>query len=400
MYFSGSRFSVDEILRRKAETGRRTFGVFGMLTIVQFAIVIVLLGFSIFTKRQITYMNNKNLGYMDKNIFVVRIPSSQPRGSLLVEDIKNQPGVVSASTAHHHPGDIFQSMDFSAGDKKYQFGFRMVDPGFFETFDIRLVNKYGSPERRMEGWVINETFYNNLLKDFSVEDIAASNFRVDNDDPDNSSSKFVISGVMEDFHYSSLHNQIGNFAFAMRPSETTYNRWLLVRFMEGHSETVLAAIHNLMDTHFHGRAYDFLLLEDSLNKKYGASRKLSEVISIFALLSILIASFGLYGLSMFITQRRTKEIGIRKVFGAESWQIFYLLNLGFLKWVGIAFIIACPITIWTLKRWLVNFAYKTGMPWWIFVLLGLVVAGIALIAVTWQTGVAARSNPVAVIRHE
>ena len=345
-------------------------------------------------------MNKKDLGYSEKNVAVIRIPSQNPRGGLLVEEFENQSGVISATTAHHHPGDLFQSMDFSTGDKTYQFGFRMADPGIFEALEINLIRRYGAQDGSMEGWVINESFFNNLLQDFSEEDIAAGNFRIDNEDPGDSRSRFIIAGVMEDFHYSSLHNKIGNFAFAMRSHRNSFNRWLLVRYKEGQAENVMASIHKLMDKHFQGRNYDVFLLEDNLNDKYGASRKLSKVISVFAILSILIAGFGLYGLSIFITQRRTKEIGIRKVFGARSGQVLSLLNLGFLKWIGMAIIIAGPLTMWTLNRWLQNFAYKTSMPWWVFLLLGLIVAGISLIAVSWQTGKAARSNPVQAIRHE
>lgn len=377
--------------------------VFGLMTIVQFAIVIVLMGFSVFIKRQIAFMENKDLGYNDENTFVVRIPSENPRGNLLVEEIRKESGVISASTAHHHPGDIFQSMEFSAGDKSYPFGFRMADSGIFETLDIRLINKFVAPGGRMEGWVINETFYKHLQQDFSQEDIALSNFSVDNDASDqrnDSETSFTIAGVMEDFHYSSLHSQIGNFAFVMRPPETLYNRWMLVHYSEGQSKDVLAAVNDLMEDQYPGRALEFFSLKDNLREKYGAAYKLSNVINAFALLSILVACFGLYGISMFITQGRIKEIGIRKAYGAESWQILTLLNLGFLKWVVIAFVVACPLTVLILKQWQVSFAYKTDMPWWLFGLIFIAVLGVALLAVTMQTRSAARSNPADIMRHE
>jgi len=379
---------------------KRNQSVFGLLTIVQFSIVIVLMGFSVFIKRQIVYMDNKDLGYTDENVFIARIPSAQPRGSILVEEIRKHPGVISASTAHHHPGDIFQSMEFSAGDKKYPFGFRMADSGIFETLDIKLLHRFGAPGQGMEGWVINETFYNSLLQDFSREDICASNFDVDTEVSDPSRASFTIGGVMKDFHYSSLHSPIGNFAFVMRPPETLYNRWLLVHYAEVHSEAVLAAIQQLMDDQFPGRNYDFFSLKDKLHEKYGAAHRLSNVISAFTLLSILIAGFGLYSLSMFITQRRSKEIGIRKAFGADSWRILAMLNFGFLKWLGTAFLMACPISIWALKKWQINFAYNSDMPWWVFGLIFIVVVCIALLAVTLETSKAARSNPADIIRHD
>ncbi len=150
----------------------------------------------------------------------------------------------------------------------------------------------------------------------------------------------------------------------------------------------------MMEKHFPGRPLELFLLEDRLNEQYKASHNLSDVIRIFTILSILIAISGVYGLSLFMTRRRTREIGIRKIHGAQSRQIIAMLNLGFLRWVGIAFIIACPLTIWALNKWLINFAYQATLPWWVLALSGLIVTGIALAAVTWQSTSAARMNPV------
>jgi putative ABC transport system permease protein len=375
---------------------KKSSSVFGVLTIIQFTIVVFLLGFSMMINRQLSYLDHKDLGYATKNVFVAGIPGMNPRGSLLLEEIEQQAGVLSASTMQYHPGDIYQSMEFSAGENRFPFGFRMVDSKSFETLQIGLIERFCSPDGPLTGWIINETFYKHLLQDFSVEDVATSNFSEEDSDPDNTNSgvPFVIGGVMEDFHYSSLHNSIDNFAFIMRNPETTYNRWMTVRFVEGQSKRVQKAIEQMMDTHFHGRSYDLFLLEENLNEQYKASGILSKVIRRFTLLAILIALSGLYGLSLFITRRRSKEIGIRKVYGAGSRQILVMLNLGFLKWVGLAFIIATPITVLAAQKWLVNFAYQTTLPWWIFVLPGIIVAFIAILAVSWQTSAAAKSNPV------
>ena len=379
---------------------RKSFTVFGCLTIIQFAIVVFLLGFSMMIERQLNYLDHKDLGYSAENIFVLGIPGVNPRGSLLVEEMEQHAGVISASTMQYHPGDIYQSMEFSVGEKRFPFGFRMVDPGSLETLQIGLIERFCSPSGPLTGWIINETFYKHLLQEFSAEEIATSNFTGEDSDPDSTDSgiPFVIGGVMEDFHYSSLHNSIDNFAFAMRDPETSYMRWLVVRFVDGQSKSVQKVVEQMMDSHFHGRAYNFFILEDKLNEQYKASGILSKVIRRFTLLSILIALSGLYGLSLFITRRRSKEIGIRKVYGAGFRQILVMLNLGFLKWVGIAFVLACPITIWALQKWLVNFAYRAPLPWWIFALSGIVVAGISMIAVSWQTSAAARSNPVDAIK--
>jgi putative ABC transport system permease protein len=272
-----------------------------------------------------------------------------------------------------------------------------VDPGSLEILEIDLLERFSAPGGALEDWVINETFYKQLAQDFSPEVLATSNFSPGEVDPDNSGTPFIIGGVMEDFHYSSLHNSMGNFAFVMRDQESLYNRWLMIRFEEGHAETVLEAADHMMETHYPAKVFDFFLLEDKLNEQYQASGRLSDIVRLFTLIAILIALTGLYGLSHYMTRRRSKEIGIRKIQGAGTRQIILMLNLEFLKWLGLALIIASPLTLWTLNIWLVNFAYRTALPWWIAVLPGMLVAVVAMMAVSWQTSAAARSNPVETI---
>jgi len=380
--------------------GRRSFSVFGWLTVIQFAIVIILVGFSMMINRQINFLDGKDLGYAAENVLITRVPARQPRGSLLVEEIEKQAGVIGAYTAQYHPGDIYQSMDFEAGGQKYSFGMRMVDDGIFETLGIDLVRRFGSPTGKLKGWIINESFYNELLLNFSPEVVAAGNFNSGDDDLADSRGQFKIGGVMKDFHFSSLHNSIGNFAYIIRDQEEHYNRWLIVRFSEGQSDNVLKTLGQMMDTHFPGKLSSPFLLEDRLKERYEGFYNLSRVIRLFALLSILIAISGLYGLSLYMTRKRTREIGIRKIHGASTSQIVEMLNLGFLKWVGLAFVVACPINLWALRKWLTNFAYQTTLPWWVFALSGSIIAVIAMIAVTWQTSAAARLDPVETFRFE
>jgi len=378
--------------------GYRKLRVFGPLMVIQFVIVIILLCFSSQIQRQIRYMDQKDLGYSAENLFVVRIPSQSPRGSLLVEEIRKHAGVVSASTAHHHPSDMYMSMSFKTDNLEYPFSFRMVDENSIQTLDVNLMERFGAPESKMAGWIVNETFYHDLLQNFTPEEIATSNFYSGDEESTDSRSSFQICGVMENLHYSSLHQGIGNFAFLIRPPEERYNRWLLVRYADGQSEKVLRALRNMMDMHFQGKVFEHFILEDQLDEQYAASRNLSKVIRAFSVLSVLIAISGLYGLSLFINRKRRREIGIRKIHGAETGQIIRMLNLGMLRWVGVALIFACPIALWALNKWLMNFAFKTVLSWWIFPLSGIFVGLIALIAVSMHTRSAARLNPVESIR--
>lgn len=252
----------------------------------------------------------------------------------------------------------------------------------------------------MNGWVINETFYKHLLQDYSEEDIAGSNFSLPDEGHDDSKRRFIVAGVMSDFHYSSLHDRIGNFAFVIRNPESLYNRWLMIRFSEGQYEKCFGTVKELMESHFPGRPLEAFLLSENLETRYASSKKLSRIILVFSILSIIISAFGLYGLSAYIAGERTKEIGIRKVFGASTRQILRLLNLGIVKLAVIAFAIACPVSVWILKKWLMNFAYRSTPSAWIFILTGIIVIGVTLLSVSWQTTKAAGMQPVDSIRHE
>ena len=123
-------------------------------------------------------------------------------------------------------------------------------------------------------------------------------------------------------------------------------------------------------------------------------------LKIVALIALFISSVGLYGLADFSTKSRIKEIGIRKVNGAKIWQVMTMLNIDFVKWVAVAFVIAVPVAWYAMNRWLQNFAYRTELSWWIFALAGVIALGIALLTVSWQSWRAARRNPVEALRYE
>jgi len=136
------------------------------------------------------------------------------------------------------------------------------------------------------------------------------------------------------------------------------------------------------------------------NNMYESEERFAKSISLFAFLAIIISSLGILGLSIFTIAGRIKEIGIRKVNGAKNIEIALMLSNEILKWVAIAFVIACPIAWYAMNKWLENFAYKTELSWWIFALAGLLAFMVALLTVSWQSWRAAIRNPVESLRYE
>lgn len=147
-------------------------------------------------------------------------------------------------------------------------------------------------------------------------------------------------------------------------------------------------------------AFEYNFLDETFDLQYKSEKRFENLLFSFALLALFIASIGLFGLSIYSTKRRTKEIGIRKINGARVSEIMAMLNKDVIKWVTIAYVIACPVAWYAMKKWLLNFAYKTEMSWWIFTLAGLLALGIALLTVSWQSWRAATRNPVEALRYE
>ncbi len=365
-----------------------------ILVVAQLAVVIVLLVAMIVINKQNRYVTNKDLGYNPDNILVTSFPSHSIEASVVCDELMKIPGVVSASAVRHHPTFPFQNYSFtSVNNTEFSFNARWVDKAALETLGIRVLQTFTNIE---EGWVINNTFYNKLLSEFSPEDIGSSNF-LQNTSGDDASQRFIISAVIEDFHYASLHSPIDNFAFKITPPES---RFLMVNYHPDQTEGVLSEVTNLMTKLYDDVLFDYFFLDESIDNAYISDRQLGKLIRAFSAIAATIALMGLFGLSFIISNRRTKEIGIRKVNGAKIWEVMVMLNVDFVKWVAIAFVIASPIARYAMNRWLQNFAYRTELSWWIFVLAGLLVLGIALLTVSWQSWQAARRNPVEALRYE
>jgi putative ABC transport system permease protein len=372
------------------------------LVIFQFVMVIALMGFALLVNKQMNYIEHKELGYSSENVAVIRIPQVNEKIKLFRAELLKEPGITSTATANHYPGSKFQDMTFTTGENSFPFKFGFIDKYAIKTLNIKpLFYTTGLKDNATDGWIINETFYNKLKAVYSDEQIAAGNFS-DNENPfgENDLTEFKIIGVVNDFHYASLHSEIENFAFFVRGPKSGINRYVLVRFEQNKTKETIAAINKKMEEFYPGQPIVYSFLDAQLNTQYASEQLLLKLINVFSILAIVVACLGLLGLSIFMTEKRTKEIGIRKVNGAKVNEILILLNKDFIRWVVIAFVIATPIAYYFSQEWLQNFAYKTSVSWWVFLTAGLLALFIALITVSWQTFKVARRNPVDSLRYE
>jgi putative ABC transport system permease protein len=173
-----------------------------------------------------------------------------------------------------------------------------------------------------------------------------------------------------------------------------------VRIAPGNTTGTLNYIRDTYKKNRDNREFSYTFFDDLLDEKYQAEARLKNMTIAFGILAVVISILGILGMALFSIDRRTKEIGMRRVSGATHSEILFLLNSEFLKWVLVAFIIAAPVAWFVLHKWLENFIYKTDLSWWIFVLAGVIALTIALVTVSWQSWRAATRNPVEALRYE
>jgi putative ABC transport system permease protein len=205
-----------------------------------------------------------------------------------------------------------------------------------------------------------------------------------------------IIGIMQDFHFKSLHDQIGPLAFIWTSPGATAN----IKIASGDIPASLKMIEKEFKNIYGSVPFSYQFLDESFNTQYRKDEQLATVMGYFSLIAIVIACMGLFALSTFMVNRRTKEIGIRKTLGATVKTIYAMLSWDFLKWILLAAIIACPIGWYVMNKWLESFAYHIKLGPDIFIIAVLIAVGIALLTITWQAIKTARANPVEALRYE
>jgi putative ABC transport system permease protein len=215
-------------------------------------------------------------------------------------------------------------------------------------------------------------------------------------DENNNTTYYTIIGVVKNFNYASLREHVGALSFVLGNNswETAY------RFQTNDISSLLATIENKYKAAAPGMPFSYEFLDEAFDNMYRQERRVGTVALAFALLAIIIACLGLFGLATYIAEQRTKEIGIRKVLGASVTTIVKMLSTDFVKLVMLAFFIATPISWWFMNTWLQDFAFRIDLNWWIFAVTGVAALLIALITLSFQAIRAAIANPVKSLKTE
>jgi putative ABC transport system permease protein len=363
------------------------------LTIFQFTISIILIFCVLIVLRQIRYVKHKNAGF-DKELLLrldlPNIPENDVRKArVLLEEFGKSPFIKSLSVTCGVPGQIPMSMGSNMENTKKNMSVpcMLVDTSFLETFGLKVIKGRNlEPGDINKVCMINEAAY----KYFDFENLEHKRF--------NNFGGFDIIGVVNDFHYVSLHKAIGPVCiiFTSKSRPTTIS----IRFVPNGVGKGMTFINDEWQKIMAGYPLKYQFYDEWFDSMYKSEEYFARTISLFAILAVIISCIGILGLAIFSSERRTKEIGIRKINGARISEILLMLNMEFIILVTTAYLVAIPIAWYSMHKWLQNFAYRTELSWWIFGLSGLIAFIIALLTVSWQSWRAATRNPVEALRYE
>ncbi|MGQ1891728.1 ABC transporter permease [Thermophagus sp. OGC60D27] len=390
-----SKQSPSLLLKKQLGQKRNFFR--NTLLIFQFSVSVALVASILVIHRQNSFLQSRDPGFARENIlFFILNDDIYKNIDVFKNELERIPGVLDYTFSESlltNNGQNWVMQMINKGEKDDVFFSKLsVAPNFFNFFGIEIVEGSGFDNHSDEkqDFIFNET----ARKNFSISNL--SDVRIAVSEPQNGK----IVGIAKDFNFESLHVPIraAGYLCSGKCDEVMYlkiNRGSFSRF-----NATINQVEKAWNQNSPNFPFEYHFLKQSWEDHYAKDFQFQSILSYSTFISLLLSCFGLIGLTYYVLDRRTKEIGIRKVNGASESDILKLLCKEFIKWVGLAVIIATPITWYAMSQWLENFAYKTVLSWWIFVLAGLLALLIAILTVGWQSVKAAMRNPVKSLRYE
>jgi len=366
------------------------------LMVFQFGITMVLLIGALFIYKQNYFMMEHNDGFPKQNIlYVNQNPESALKALYLEQEFEKVTGVTGVGFGSELFGDFGENwgrqLYYNGGQIHVNFNLLNVSYDLPELFNLQIAegNGFTQESEKRQDIMVNQT----LSKKYEMAQVIGSSL---NEDKKTNN----VVGVIKDIYQKSLHESIEPLALRCTDDKSGI---LYVRF-DGVSplqmKKSIERFKEIWQEVSPNFPFDYQFLDGHYRDIYESEIKLMNLIIAATTLSIIMAVLGLIGLAFFMIGKRTKEIGVRKVNGAKVIEILTLLNVDFIKWILLAFIIAIPVAWFALQKWLENFAYKTSLNWWVFLLGGMLTLCVALLTVLWQSWRAATRNPVEALRYE
>jgi len=392
-----SSFKPISIIGKKFKSSSKGLLVRNILFTFQFIIFTIFIICNFIIKYQIHYLYNTDVGYGKEQIVTIKIRDRNVWNIVetIKTELKKNPDILSVSASSQLPNyftwysDLRYPGDENENHIKTNNG--QVDYDFVDLYGIKIIEGRNFsrefPSDAEGAFLVNET----LVKALGWEEPIGRELT------HYGGTNGKIIGIMKDFNFQSLHNPIGPLYFFLRYTEIQY---ISVKINTARIPETLTFIENKMTEFSPGYPYEYSFFDEIFRKTYNTEQKIGNIIAILMYIALIITCLGLLGLAVFITEQKTKEIGIRKVLGAGVSNIIILLSKEFIKWVLIANAIALPAAYFIMNKWLQNFTYRISITPVIFIISALITLLIAVLTVSFRAVKAASANPVDSLKYE
>ena len=390
-----SSFQPTIVLRGTRAKSSRGSSIFrNVLVVCQFTISIALIVCTLVVFKQLHFMRNKELGFIKDYVVTVRNPVEG--SDAFKNELLQNPFILDAALSNNLPHNItsasYAEWDGHDPEERFIVYRNWVDGDFLDFYNIPVIQGRGFSQEYNDStdgaYILNEA----AVKTIGWDDPIGKRFGFDKD------QMGVVVGVVKDFHFTSLHLDIG--PLALTPGSDNNRDWLSLRINSTDVPRTLSFIEEKWKQHSPEGIFSYSFLDDRLDLMYRTESRLVSSFTIYTLIAIFVACLGLFGLASFAAAQRTREIGIRKVLGASEWNITLLTTKNFILLVLIANVAAAPAAYFAMQVWLQNFAYKTSIGSWIFIASAALSLVIALLTVGYQSIRAALADPVKSLRYE
>lgn len=393
-------FRPVEVLKGKVRAGMKSSGIRNALVVFQFFISIGLIICTLMVYRQLSYLQDKNLGYDKENILsLLHTMRLDRNGEAFKNELLLHPEIVSASYANRLPPNIDWTAVFSTvGNKKedHLLTTYVVDYDHLKTMGYQMKSgRFFSREFPADAnkIILNET----AARQTGYEDFPGKKFTTGFDATTDKGREFEVIGIIRDFNFESLHTPIRPLAIVLGPQP---NWEIGIRLTPGQPAEKITIIEKVWKKYAPDAPFEYSFVNQNFDAKFRAEERMGEIFMVFTSLAIVIAALGLFGLATFTAEQRSKEIGIRKVMGASVSQVMVLLSKDFTRLVAIAFVIAIPVSWYAMTQWLQGFAYRINFDFGVVAIAGGLAILVALLVISFQSLKAALGNPVDALKSE
>ncbi len=400
--FFMSRFIPVKVLKGSGENSLGGSKIRNVLVIFQFAISVFLIVATLVVYQQLRFIQNKELGFSKDQVLVVNdVYAIGQRANSFKDQVQGLGFVESATLSSFFPTPSSRSDSsfFKEGSTEQENAINMqtwgVDYEYMPTLGLKIIagrnfdRQFGTDSLAV---IVNESALNIL----GLQPEEALGLRLSRDLGEENPEFYTVIGVVQNFHFDSMRSDIRPLSLNLADNSGS----MAIKLKAGDFSNAVAQVEAVWNKVAPGQPFNYYFMDESFNTTYEAEQRLGRIFMIFSILSIIIACLGLFGLAAFNAEKRTKEIGVRKVLGASVGQVAYQLTVDFLKLVGIGILISLPIGWFAMSKWLEDFSYRIEIGAWVFVLAALLAIAVSIITVSYQSIKAAIVNPIKSLRTE